>query len=397
MEKPTITHQPLASHLLKETFLVLQGDAFTTIDLAGALDFHRRSRADATIILKEVSDPWLYGVVLCNSEGDITSFQEKPQKGEELSNLASTGMYCLEPEVLDLVTPWECDFAKNVFPRLLSEGKRLFGFIAKGNWVDIGSLKGYLEGTRQVLEARIKEQRNNIPEGVLTVKKVTIDGTIVIREPVLIDDDVSLAKYCQIGPYVVLKNGVKVGEKTVLENAVVLENSALGSSCRILESIIGERAALANNIFVDGSIIGPGSLLEDLVQTKSGSRVWPGIRVKTNTSVEGTLVLPMDKPFYFHLDVGKFTGVTASTIIDLITTLQTVPIESVEFHLYRRDFERWIRDVFQANMLTEEISVLRKEDLRGEELRRRLVKTIKSWYEYSIELDLHRWYGEFSI
>lgn len=194
-------------------------------------------------------------------------------------------------------------------------------------------------------------------------------------------------KDSQIGPCTVLKNGVKVGEKTVIENAAILENATLGSSCRIRESIVGERASLANNILVDESIIGPGSIWEESTQAKNGSRVWPGVRVASNTSVEGILVLPADRPFYFHSDIGKYTGVTASTIIELMNKLQTVAMESVEFHLYRRDFERWIRDVFQDITLAERMSSLRKEGLKGEELRKRLIAAIKDWYEYSIEPD----------
>ena len=130
----------LATHLLTDTFLVLQGDAYTTIDLAKALAFHRQSKADATIILKEVSDPWLYGVVVCDSNGRISAFQEKPQKGQERSNLVSTGIYCLELDVLDLITSGECDFAKDIFPRLLNEGRRLFGFvITRAGRLELGS------------------------------------------------------------------------------------------------------------------------------------------------------------------------------------------------------------------------------------------------------------------
>lgn len=173
----------------------------------------------------------------------------------------------------------------------------------------------------------------------------------------------------------------------MIQNAAILEQAKLGSQCRIQESIIGEQATLANSVFVDGSIIGPGSMLEESVQVKDGSRIWPGISVDANSLVQGTLVLPTNKPFFFYSDIGKYTGITASTILELTSLIKKVEVESVEFHFYRRDFERWIRDVFQAIELVVRIASLRREGLNGEELRKKLVATIEDWYEYSIELD----------
>jgi len=53
-------------------------------------------------------------------------------------------------------------------------------------------------------------------------------------------------------------------------------------------------------------------------------------------------------------------GDAASTVIELANVLQTFEIESVELHLYRRDFERWVRDVFRDITLANMIFSLRK-------------------------------------
>jgi carbonic anhydrase/acetyltransferase-like protein (isoleucine patch superfamily) len=218
-------------------------------------------------------------------------------------------------------------------------------------------------------------------EGVKIVKGGYIDETVEIENPVLIEDNVSIAKGSRIGPYVVLKNGVKIGEDSIVENTILLEEADIGSLNKICQSIVGEKAVLSNRVMVDGSIIGPGSILGESVHVKKGSRIWSGVRVTPNTQVEGTLSLPTDKPFYFYSDIGRYIGATASTIYDLLNVLPTVEIASIEFHLYRRDFERWIRDVFQANVLTGRISLLRKEELRGEELRKKLITTVRDWLD----------------
>ncbi len=383
----------LASHLLDGTFIVTQGDAFTTIDLRKALEFHQQTQADATIILKEVPDPWLYGTVILGSDGRITAFQEKPPRGQEKNNLASTGIYILEPEVLDFTTPIECDFAKDVFPHLVNEGKNLYGFVGEGFWVDIGSLNGYLQGTRKVLETCLKEDQTKAEKGnevVIIGRKVDIDDSVILDGPVLIEDGVSIGKGSQIGPYAVIKAGSRIGANTVIENSAIFERVRLGSNCQIRKSIIGERAAISHQSMIDGSIIGPGSRLESSVQVKNGGRVWPSITVHDNTLVEGTLALPTDRPFLFHSGVGQYIGFTANTIEEMASLLSRVEVKSIEYHLYRRDFERWVRETFQANFLARQISELRKQGLRGRKLRMGLQETIKGWLNYSTEFDQQR-------
>jgi NDP-sugar pyrophosphorylase family protein len=83
------------------------------------VDFHKRKAAHATIVLTKVDDPSEFGVAVLKENGAITEFQEKPRKEEIRSNLASTGFYVLEPEVLDYIETEKYDFAMDLFPRLL--------------------------------------------------------------------------------------------------------------------------------------------------------------------------------------------------------------------------------------------------------------------------------------
>ncbi|MFN3621717.1 MAG: hypothetical protein ACK4TI_02405, partial [Nitrososphaerales archaeon] len=69
----------------------------------------------------------------------------------------------------------------------------------------------------------------------------------------------------------------------------------------------------------------------------------------------------------------------------LMEGLAVVDIKSLEFHLYRRDFERWIRDVIQAPLLAEEFAAVRKRMLCGEEMRAALLKAVKTWLRYVTE------------
>jgi hypothetical protein len=109
---------------------------------------------------------------------------------------------------------------------------------------------------------------------------------------------------------------------------------------------------------------------------------WLRKRVKkylTNREAVVSISFPPDKAFYFYSEVGSYTGMLAPSIQSFIEVLSKVGSQSLEFHLYRRDFELWIENVVQAPELAENIGGLRREGLKGEVLRQELIKVIKDW------------------
>jgi len=129
-----------AASMLDETFIVVSGDALTDFDLTEAVHFHRARGAIATLVLKSVVDPLEYGVVMIDPDGRINRFLEKPGWGEVFSDTVNTGIYILEPDVLNLVEPGRMfDFSKDLFPRLLEMKKPLFGCVLEDSGVISGT------------------------------------------------------------------------------------------------------------------------------------------------------------------------------------------------------------------------------------------------------------------
>src|SRR5205807_8417744 len=123
----------LAEDQLKETFLVISGDALTDIDLTAAVRFHRQRKSLATIVLKPVPNPLEYGVVVVDEGGAVQRFIEKPSWGEVISDLANSGIYVLDLAVFDFFRAGEVtDWSGDVFPKLLKEGERVYGWVASG-------------------------------------------------------------------------------------------------------------------------------------------------------------------------------------------------------------------------------------------------------------------------
>ncbi|RLI98693.1 MAG: nucleotidyltransferase family protein [Candidatus Aenigmatarchaeota archaeon] len=132
----------LARNMLKGTFVVTNGDELKDIDLTAMYEFHKKSGALVTIALTTVSDPSQYGVA--RLEGNkILEFVEKPKREEAPSKLINSGLYMMEPEVIEMVKESGfCMLEKDVFPRLASMGK-LYGFPFSGQWFDTGNMERY--------------------------------------------------------------------------------------------------------------------------------------------------------------------------------------------------------------------------------------------------------------
>jgi len=122
-------------------FLVVYGDNLSTCDLSRLARHHRDRGAMATMALYWRSDPTSSGIAELDAHDRIVRFVEKPRSEEVFSNWVNAGIYVLTPEILDLIPAGQpCDFGREVFPRMLAEGRALCGYRMQGNeglwWID---------------------------------------------------------------------------------------------------------------------------------------------------------------------------------------------------------------------------------------------------------------------
>ncbi|MFQ5343936.1 MAG: NDP-sugar synthase [Anaerolineae bacterium] len=130
-------------------FVVIYGDVLTDLDLSAMFRTHHAKAGMATLGVYEVDDPWLRGIVDVDRDGRITRLVEKPARGEAFSHLANAGVYVLEPEALDYIPPdMSYDFARDLFPDLLTQGFRLYAYPITSYLVDIGSPEKYRQAQR---------------------------------------------------------------------------------------------------------------------------------------------------------------------------------------------------------------------------------------------------------
>jgi len=371
----------LLSHLLYERFLVIQGDTYTEIDLSEAVKAHIEGGADATIVVKSVPNPWQFGTVEYDERGFITGFKEKPKPEECRSNKVSTGIYVLEPEVFDFITQHPCDFAKDVFPKMLASRKKMLAYECEGYWVDVGSREGYIEAQKHILKKHVEESGDQI----WMLGEAYIGRGARLEAPLFIGSGVRVEDGATIGPYASILSGSKIAANATVSSSAIFEEVTVGSGSKVSESIIGEKAVIGEQVAVEESIVGQAALLKKGVQVRAGCRIWPNVTVEEGVEVKGTVLSPHEKPFYFFTDYGRYTGLLAFSIPSFLEVVRVVDAKSLEFHLYRRDFERWIRDVIKAPLLAEEVATLRKRMLKGDEIRPALIKVVEDWLRYVTE------------
>ena len=147
--KPLGTAGPLklAKQLITGTFVTENSDELKDIDLRDMYLFHKENKALVTIALTTVDNPSAYGVAKMQG-GKILEFVEKPKREDAPSNLINSGLYMMEPEVLDYIGDGFSMLEKDVFPKLAQEGK-LFGYPFSGQWYNTGTLELYEKAIKE--------------------------------------------------------------------------------------------------------------------------------------------------------------------------------------------------------------------------------------------------------
>src|SRR5207244_130007 len=208
----------LARQFLTEPFVVISGDALTDIDLAAAARFHRERKSLATIVLKPVPNPLEYGVVVVDEGGAVQRFIEKPSWGEVISDLANTGIYILDPAVFDFFRAGEVtDWSGDVFPKLLKEGERVYGWAAAGYWEDVGSHAAYMKANFDCMEGRVKVQipGQRVGEGIWIHEDAEVSPSARVDGPAVICAGSTVNANVRIWPNKEVEPGAVVRESII--------------------------------------------------------------------------------------------------------------------------------------------------------------------------------------
>ncbi|MFZ5650471.1 MAG: sugar phosphate nucleotidyltransferase [Bacillota bacterium] len=283
-----------ADSFLDDTFIVISGDALTDFDLGRAIEFHREKGSLATLVLTRVDTPLEYGVVITEPQGNIRQFLEKPSWGEVFSDTVNTGIYILEPEVLEYINKGQTfDFSKDLFPLLLKEGRPLYGVILEGYWCDIGNLQQYLQAHIDVLSGRvdIKIPGREIFENVYAGDGAEIDRSSVIRGPAFIGDGCKIEGQARIDSFTVLGDNCFMGDRATIKRSVVWNGGYIGKGSALRGAVLASRVQLQSGVSVyEGAVIGSDSVIKENGVIKPDVKLWPHKVVEAGTTVQSSII-----------------------------------------------------------------------------------------------------------
>ncbi|WP_243136935.1 sugar phosphate nucleotidyltransferase [Alkaliphilus serpentinus] len=282
-----------AEEYIDETFIVISGDALTDLNITDAIEYHRRKRAKVTLVLKREPEPIEYGVVITNHEGRITRFLEKPSWGEVFSNTVNTGIYIIEPEVMNYYSKGDnFDFSKDLFPKLLKDHIPMYGYITEDYWCDIGDLKSYKETQFDILEGKVKVEieGNKITDGVWIGEGTRVHEDAEIIPPAYIGRDSSIAP-CKIGPYAVISDNCIIERAASFKKAIMWKDSKIAEETHFSGGVACNKVDIKSKVnFLENAVIGEGSMLSEGVMVKPDIKIWPHKKVEAKTVINQNLI-----------------------------------------------------------------------------------------------------------
>ncbi|MBI5463694.1 MAG: NDP-sugar synthase, partial [Ignavibacteriales bacterium] len=282
-----------AKDFLDERFIIISGDVLTDFNLRKAIDFHEKKKAAATIVLTHSENPLQFGIVVTRDDGTITRFLEKPSWGEVFSDTINTGIYILEPEILDLVPEHEeFDFSKNLFPLLLEQGAALYGYVAEGYWRDIGNLNEYQEAQLDILRGNVKLHLADKRKTPTIVGEGTVieTGKKNLQGPNLIGKNVRIARGTIISNSII-GDGCKIFAGAVVRNSIVWHESTIGARAELSSDVIGSHCAIGDDTTIfENVFIGDSCTIGKRSKLLSNIKVWPGKTIEDGSVVTRSLV-----------------------------------------------------------------------------------------------------------
>ncbi|HEY0826572.1 MAG TPA: sugar phosphate nucleotidyltransferase [Bacilli bacterium] len=283
-----------AESFLDEPFIVISGDGLTDFDLTKAIHYHKSKKSLVTLVLTPMNAPLEYGVVMTDSSGRIQRFMEKPSWSEVFSDTINTGIYILQPEVLQSFEKGiTYDFSTDLFPLLLSLGEPLYGYVAEGYWSDIGNLHQYRQTQFDMLDKKVKVRiaAQEVLPGIYVEESVQLPSKVKCSSPVFIGPHCSIGYGAEIGEYSVIGRNTVLGNNVSLERSILWDGVFIGEGSEMFgttvcnHSTIGEVSSLA-----DGSIIGTRCNLGRKTVIRPNVKLWPGKYILPGSTVHTSII-----------------------------------------------------------------------------------------------------------
>jgi mannose-1-phosphate guanylyltransferase/phosphomannomutase len=285
-----------AEQYLDEKFIVVSGDLITDFNIQEIIGYHDVKSSKATITLTSVPDPLQFGVVITDKEGQIIRFLEKPGWGEVFSDTINTGIYVFEPEILNYIPEnTSFDFSKDLFPKLMGGGTKIYGYNAKGYWRDVGNPDSYRAALQDILRGEVELPFDGEMQKIGNAEcwlgsDVEIGEGAVFEGLVLLGEGSVIGRNARVKDTVIGKN-CRIGDETSVESSVLWENVEIGYSCSINNAVLCNGVKLGKKVQGEsGFIIAQDTEVGNYVIFEKDVMVWPNKQIEESSIVSSNLI-----------------------------------------------------------------------------------------------------------
>nr|MBA3725131.1 NDP-sugar synthase [Armatimonadota bacterium] len=229
--------------------VVFNGDVIHGFDIADIVRKHDERGADVTLTLHEVARPHVYGVVPLGEGGEVQGFHEPPDEqkrakggpADEQTDLINAGLYVMSPAAIETIPLQRCNVEREVFPKLIEEGWKVFGDVRGDYWIDIGRPSQYLEAVAAIVSGQVASVTGASP----------VHGDARVHESAKVCCNSAIGK------------GVTIGEGSTVCASAIFEDVRVGPGASIVHSVVGEGSVIGANASIDNTVLAAGSIIGD--------------------------------------------------------------------------------------------------------------------------------------
>jgi len=364
-----------------DNFIIISGDLVTDFDFQKIFDYHAEKKSKLTITLTSVDNPLEFGVVIADEEGKIEKFLEKPSWGEVFSDTINTGIYIIEPEILEYIPKNEnYDFGKDLFPTLMREGIDLMAGYSEGYWRDVGNPESYRDVYDDILSGKVKfsidGEITQFPDGVLySDETYSFDQSIEFVGTVVLGKNVTLEKGVKLNN-VVIGDNVTIGKESKIRNSVIWNDVDIHAKAKLDGCVICNDNVIGNNVTANaGMIVAEGCEIGQLTKIEKDVTIWPDKKIEDASIVNHSLILGNKYKNSIFVNGTVFGKSNVELSCEMATKLAEafgaqLPVGSTV--LVSRDYHkssRMLKRAFLGGLLSAGINVIDYRDIPSSVLR----------------------------
>ena len=200
--------------------VIFNGDVLSAHDLRAQIKFHEANSADVTLYLTEVADARAYGSVELLTGERVKSFLEKMDNPP--SNLINAGCYVFNRAVIESIPEGKVvSVERETFPQLLAANKKVFGYVDRSYWLDIGTPAALIKGSKDLITGK-----------VFSVATPAHDGDAIIASSAQIASDAKVNAGSNIQPKVIVEGNCEIS------GSIIGEGATIGANSKIIDSFI---------------------------------------------------------------------------------------------------------------------------------------------------------------